>query len=108
VTLRRFLSWLRDNGRATDDWQTGDLAVCIDTRPWINLSNGFEVGGPTNGEVERVRSIKLAHGTVFLFFERGAHWFLAASFRKVTPRQDEACSAAFKRQVMDCRPKVDA
>lgn len=96
--------------RATDDWQAGDLAVCIDTRLWIDLATGCNVPGPKNGDLMRVAAIKLAHGAVFLkFIGIPNEWFAASSFLKVRPEQREACTPAFAQLLRKhSREGVDA
>ena len=117
MTLRSFINRLRGkpkwvppegNGRCTEDWQAGDLAECIDDEPWFDLRTGSLSDGPKHGDLLRVSGISMVFGHVLLRFYGGPDRFSADSFRKITPRQDEACTDAFKRQMKGLRPKVDA
>lgn len=112
MSLRRLINRLRCIGLprdTADDWQAGDLAVCIDNTPWTDLVTHREVDGPGRGDLRRVAHIAIRFSRVFLKFNGDAkNWWLASCFRKVRPSQDEACSAEFNRQMKRLRPKVDA
>lgn len=66
--------------RSTEDWQVGDLAICIETKG--NLGDSID---PKEGDLLRVQNICTVG--LFLHFEGKPdtrHW-LAAHFRKVRP-----------------------
>ena len=86
-----------------DRWARDDLAECMFPGPWISSQTGSSVAEPDLGHVAIVRAVHIA--TVpgggyqqFLIFARWPdRMFLAAAFRKLTPRADaaQAADAAF-------------
>jgi len=79
-----------------DDWQVGDLALCIKLGPWR------DVIGPKCGEVRAVRGVGRDPIGVGLWLEGypgklRSDGFSASRFRKITPpKADE-----FDREVID-------
>jgi hypothetical protein len=109
VSVRQFLSWLGNGFKhlPTDDWQPGDLAECMESR-WLIIATGMKCDGPRMGQILRVDAVDEVDGLVGLSFEGLDFWWAAACFRKVKPRQTEACDKWFKKQLQNMRPTVDA
>lgn len=97
------------DGRAADDWRVGDLAVCIvPSYVWTNFRTGHRCGGPDAGVVLRVAAVEIREGWHVLGFPGNLEWWTAECFRRVDPRQREACKPAFADQMKRLRPVVDA
>lgn len=88
----------------SDDWQPGDLALCIKCGPWERWDGGSE--GPQtdirSGGIYRVRKTGTWEGSVILWFdEHPGNWFddafAASRFRKVTPPEADE----FDREVIE-------
>lgn len=109
MSLRGFFARFRLGRDTADDWQPGDLAVCRSSNQWCDLNTGRSKDGPKAEDMLRVKTIAMRWGRLFLRFESWpSDWFAAYCFRKITPRQDEACTAGFKLRMKGLRPKVDA
>ena len=77
----------------SDDWQPGDLALCIKQGAWARIGNN----GPKAGVLYTVRKVDYgpiykASPTVRLYLEGwpgdcGAHSFAAYRFRKIRPHK---------------------
>ncbi|MFB0875499.1 MULTISPECIES: hypothetical protein [unclassified Sphingobium] len=89
--------------RATEDWQAGDLAVCLGVKDGVG--DAIE---PTEGDLLRVKHVCM--GGLFLHFDGkpdNRHW-LAAYFRKVKPDTEPAADEAWVEQLKHLRRKVPA
>lgn len=99
----------RGNGRATDDWQSGDLAKCVRSGPWQRMCDGQLVDyGPRMCQILRVCAVTMTEGHHALAFHGLRDLWTAENFRKIRPNNRDACTITFKRQMKDCRPRVDA
>lgn len=95
--------------RASDDFQPGDLAVCAGRHGWKDLNTGMVKDGPGFDDILRVTEVAIRNGYPFLRFETWPRdWFAARHFRKITPRQREACDSTFAGRMKRLRPRVDA
>ncbi|BBF70227.1 hypothetical protein [Sphingomonas bisphenolicum] len=89
--------------RSSEDWQPGDLAVCLGIEG--GMKDAIE---PAQGDVLRVSRICM--GGLFLHFEGKPdtrHW-LAAFFRKVKPDTEPAADEEWVEQLQRFRRKVPA
>lgn len=82
---------------SVDTWAAGDLAECVGSGGWFHNGdrNRPHSNGPESGEIRIVEAVVMADvsgGTAqFLSFARWPQYaFTAVTFRKVTPRADEA------------------
>lgn len=70
----------------SDDWQPGDLALCVKVGRW-------EIVRPGNcpsmnlraGQILTVDGVKVDIGVSFLHFTLGRGWYAACCFRKIRP-----------------------
>jgi len=107
--FNRFRIFPKGDGKVAEDWKRGDLAGCIAAGTWYVMQSGRENQGPKFGDIERVAAVKLERGWHMLNFEGWPNdWYTACEFRKITPKQDEACATDFALQMKRLRPKVDA
>lgn len=77
---------------ADENWQVGDLALCVTDGSWFNV-NGLEFGGPRKGSVNSVRRIEYSlHGNVGLYFDDwpGPDGYQANNFRRIAPHAPDA------------------
>ena len=84
--------------RSTEDWQAGDLAICISTQHL-----GVDVTSPKLEDMLRVKHV--CAGGLFLHFEGkpdDRHW-LAANFRKVKPDNEPAAEEEWVQQLQRFR-----
>lgn len=97
--------------RADDDWQTGDLAECVDGgSAWIRLRDGCPVSyGPKRGDIMRGIGVGMSEfGFQALALEGTGEWWVAECFRKIRPLNREACKPAFADLMKRLGPKVRA
>lgn len=73
-----------------DDWQIGDLALCIDRGGWIMADNGAEADGPRGGCIYVVRCMAITpnYGLFLGFAEWPRKGFHHRGFIKVTPDEE--------------------
>lgn len=71
------------------NWKAGDMAVCVETRPWKTL-NGNPAAGPECGEVRRVVAVQIEYGVQWLKIVGYTGEYSASSFTKVPPREEES------------------
>jgi hypothetical protein len=89
--------------RSTEDWKSGDLAICVEVK--ASLGDGVD---PKEGDLLRVKHV--CGGGLFLHFEGkpdNRHW-VAAYFRKVQPDTNAADDAQWVEQLRHLRRKIDA
>lgn len=89
--------------RSTEDWKTGDLAICVEVKG--SLGDGVD---PSAGDLLRVNHV--CSDGLFLHFEGkpdSRHW-IAAYFRKVQPDTDAADDALWVEQLQHLRRRVPA
>ncbi len=102
-TVKRWRSKLTGKDewpKINEDWAVGDLAECITEDPWYQGAPG-----PKKGDVNRVVGVFPGHCKRDetpgwgLKFSKWPGAFAATSFRKITPRADEAqrCEEEFLR-----------
>lgn len=86
--------------RSTEDWQTGDLAICISTERFT--------GDPADPKLDAMLRVKhVCASGLFLHFEGkpdDRHW-LAANFRKVKPDNEPAAEEEWVQQLQRFRRK---
>jgi hypothetical protein len=83
------------DGRATEDWKIGDLAVCI-ANTWTEYETGEQSSiGPQVGHTYRVSWVGMKHGYHILCLVGQEPWFTAHSFRKAIIDKAEACDEEF-------------
>lgn len=105
--LRYHLFRLRQKPPA-EDWRRGDLAECLQKGGWSIVATGQPCPGPEYGQIVRVASVDCQDGLVGLALEGWPAWWTPNSFRKITPRQREACNEGFRLRMKGLRPRVDA
>lgn len=97
----------------SDEWEVGDLALCLLTGPWFNWAYGDgtdTMRGPQAGEVNRVcGSFIDEYGDLQLeLAEYPGDDFLASVFRKIRPDEHEDCEPEFVELLNRIKRKVAA
>lgn len=74
-----------------DDWQVGDLALCVASHGWVHVDDqGHDKGfRPVGGGIYRVCTVHEAGRLYLMFDEAPLCGFNAICFRKIKPLTDE-------------------
>lgn len=69
------------------NWQVGDLALCVNTDPWVHQDSRAALSGPPLGSVSSVTRVGTVLGREYLMLAEwpAEHAWLASEFVKVTP-----------------------
>lgn len=93
-----------------DDWQVGNLAMCLKEEAWVNsLEKSDRVAGPRGGQIYRVDWLANdPTGNLFLGFgEWPESVWVATEFRKIRPdTQPSPDGAAFFEMIAGLREEV--
>ena len=92
----------------SDDWQVGDLAVCIKSGQWAHIVGGMASSGPAYGEIRAVRRVGQWRSYIVLWLEGYDgdcvnEAFTAVRFRKVRP-DNEPCEEEFVTLLKRIKP----
>lgn len=88
----------------SDDWQVGDVALCVKGGRWFN-ADGPNPGGP---EIDRVYSVCRIYDGFLGFPDWAGQLWDSACFRKVRPDDPKACDREFETLLNRSKPKVFA
>lgn len=103
----------------SDQWNVGDLALCVKTDEWRGDASGLLLqGGPAYGAVNTVSKVSITRcGYIVLQFEgvatpqnlngRPIPW-CATRFRKIKPDTAEPCEAEFRILLQLSKKRVSA